>query len=187
MDLQTIIATRARVDGDLLMVDTFLNHRVDPAIIASIGDQIAAQLDAVNATLVLTAEASGIPPALAAAERLGIPMVYAKKFVGPSTRGNYSREVASPTKGIEYRVEVRRHVIDPHDRAAIVDDFLARGRTAEALGQIVEEAEATVAAMTFVVEKTYAGGRAILERHGWPVTSLVRIASLEGDRVVFDD
>lgn len=186
MDLQRIIETRARVDGDLLMVDSFLNHRVDPTVIAAIGDQLAERLEAAASTLVLTAEASGIPPALAAAERLGIPLVYAKKFVGAGDRASFAREVASPTKGFEYRVEVRRHVLGAGEHVAVVDDFLARGRTAEALGGIVEEAGSTVSAMAFVIEKTYAGGRDLLERHGWPVTSLVRVSSLRNGHAEFD-
>jgi xanthine phosphoribosyltransferase len=177
--LRNAIETRARVEGDLLKVDDFLNHRVDVDLLPEIGTEIARRFAGRHPDLVLTAEASGIAPALVAAQAMGVPMVYAKKYVGVGERYTFAREVSSPTKGTEYRVEVARRVLPPGLRVAIVDDFLAGGRTAEALGQIVEEAGGEVLGFVFVVEKTYTGGRERLETHGWSVDALVRIASLE--------
>jgi adenine/guanine phosphoribosyltransferase-like PRPP-binding protein len=77
-------------------------------------------------------------------------------------------------------VEVAHRVLGSGERVAIVDDFLSRGRTAEALGEIVEEAESTVASFAFVIEKAFMEGRRRLEAHDWPVVSLVSILSLEG-------
>jgi xanthine phosphoribosyltransferase len=116
-----------------------------------------------------------------------IPIVYAKKYLGPGGRYTFSREVASPTKGTEYRVEVARHVLPPGLRVAIVDDFLAGGRTAEALGEIAEEAGCTVLGATFVIEKTFTEGRERLEAHGWTVWSLVQVESLEDGEVRLAD
>ena len=113
-------------------------------------------------------------------------MVYAKKYVGVGERYTFAREVSSPTKGTEYRVEVARRVLPPGQRVAIVDDFLAGGRTAEALGEIVEEAGGEVLGFVFVVEKTFTGGRERLEEHGWSVDALVRIASLENGVAVLE-
>ena len=121
-----------------------------------------------------------MPPSLACAMELDLPMVYAKKYLGPGDRYSFFREVTSPTKGTEYRVEIARRVLPPGQRVAIIDDFLAGGRTAEALGEIVEEAGSEVAGFAFVIEKAFAGGRDRLEGHGWSVHSLLRIASLEG-------
>ena len=111
-------------------------------------------------------------------------MVYAKKFVGLGDRYTFSREVVSPTKGTEYRVEVARRALDPGERVAIVDDFLSGGRTAEALGEITEEAGAEVAGFGFVISKEYTAGRQRLEEHGWQVRALIEVKSLEGGRVV---
>ncbi len=183
MDLLTAIDSMASVEGPILKVDRFLNHRVEPSLMADVGRQMAGRLGLLEPDLLLTAEASGIPPALAAGIEMGIPIVYAKKYLGPGGRYTFSREVVSPTKGTEYRVEVARHVLQPGLRVAIVDDFLAGGRTAEALGEIAEEAGCTLLGAMFVIEKTFTEGRGRLEAHGWPVWSLVKVESLADGEV----
>ena len=187
MNLRDAIAKYGEVNGDLLIFDRFLNRRVDPEVMTSVGVDIAAWLTDLRPDLLLTAEASGIPPALAAGRELGIPMVYAKKYLGPGERYTFSREVSSPTKGTEYRVEVARRVLEPGLRVAIVDDFLAGGRTAASLGEIAEEAGCEVIGAVFVIEKTFAGGRELLESHGWDVHALVGITSLDGGGVGIAD
>jgi xanthine phosphoribosyltransferase len=181
--LHRAILERGRVEGALLKVDDFLNHRVDPGLMRAIGDDLAARFGPASPDLVLTAEASGIPPGLACAFALEIPVVYAKKFLGVGDRNAFFRDVASPTKGTEYRVEVSRRVLGAGLRVLIVDDFLSGGRTAEALGEITEEAASEVAGLGFVIEKTFAGGRRRLEGHGWRIEALAEVTSLEGGRV----
>ena len=187
VDLRAAIDSLATVEGPILKVDRFLNHRVEPSLMAGVGRQIASLLEPLEPDLLLTAEASGIPPALAAGLVLETPIVYAKKYLGPGGRYTFSREVVSTTKGTEYRVEVARHVLPPGLRVAIVDDFLAGGRTAEALGEIAEEAGCTVLAATFVIEKTFTEGRGRLEAHGWPVLPLIQVESLENGEVRLAD
>ncbi len=185
MDFQQIVAERGRVEGQLIMVDEFLNHRVDPDVMRLIGVSIAEIIEPWNVDLILTAEASGIPPALACGLQANLPVVYAKKYVGPGNRYTFAREVASPTKGTEYRVEVSRRVLKPGTRVAIVDDFLAGGRTAEALGEIATEAGCQPVGFVFAIEKGFTPGRERLEAHGWLVESLVRVESIEGGEAVF--
>ncbi|MFH1329993.1 MAG: phosphoribosyltransferase family protein [Actinomycetota bacterium] len=182
--LRTAILERARVEGTLLRVDDFLNHRVDPDLIAAVGADLAARFAAAAPQVVLTAEASGIPPALTCALSLGVPMVFAKKYLGPGGSDVVAREVYSPTRGMEYRVEVSRRALFPGERLVVVDDFLAGGRTAEALGEIAEEAGCTVAGFGFAIEKTFQEGRGRLLAHGWRVEALAPVVSLEGGRVV---
>lgn len=184
MDISAIVEERGRVSGDLVLVDDFLNHRVDPVIIDDIGRQIAEHFADLKPDLIVTAEASGIPPAMATARYLPVPMVYTKKYPAVGERDTFVREVLSPTKGVEYRVEVARRALEPGGRAVIIDDFLSGGRTAEALGQIVEESGGQVAGYAFVIEKQFAGGRNILEAHGWNVWSLVEIAGIENGKPV---
>lgn len=183
VDLQQEVADRARVEGPLIMVDEFINHRVDPTIMRQIGTDIADHLSPHRPDVLLTAEASGIAPAVLAAQILELPMIYAKKYLGTGSRYSYSREVTSPTKGVEYRVEVSRRMLNPGQRVGIVDDFLSGGRTAEALGEIVEEAGGDVAGYCFVIEKAFMNGRKRLERHGWAVDSLIRVASVDGGAI----
>ena len=178
MDLTATVAARARIEGELLLVDEFLNHRVEPDIIHAVGVQFAERFGTARPDVVLTSEAGGIAPALACAAEMGLPMIYAKKYVGPGNRYTYAREVASPTKGTEYRVEVARRVLLPGTKVLIVDDFLSRGRTAEALGDIAEEASCELVGFGFVIEKTFQGGRRRLEDRGWHVESLVIVESM---------
>lgn len=185
MDLHRRIADEATVTGDIVLVDHFLNHRVDPEVMAEVGRRIAEIADRVRPDLILTAEASGIPPAMAASLLTGLPLVYAKKYLTPGERTSYWREVSSATKGFEYRIEVRDHVFDG-GRVLIVDDFLHQGRTAVALGEIVEEAGGQVVGVVFVVEKSWVGGRRRIEDRGWSVWSLVSIKSLEHGEILFD-
>lgn len=181
--LTRAVLAEGRVEGSLLLVDGFLNHRVDPGLLRAVGQDLGGRFAAAGPDVVVTAEASGIPPALTCAEHLGVPMIYAKKYLGPGDRHVFSREVVSPTRGAEYRVEISRRVLGAGLRVVIVDDFLAGGRTAEALGEIAEEAACTVVGFGFAIEKRFAGGRDRLEAHGWEVQALVEVASLEGGRV----
>ncbi len=181
--LREAVITEGRVMGSLLLVDGFLNHRVDPPLLDAIGSDLAGRFSAESPDVVVTAEASGIPPALTCATHLGIPMVYAKKYLGPGDRNVFFREVVSPTRGTEYRVEIARRVLGAGLRVLVVDDFLAGGRTAEALGEIAEEAACTVLGFGFAVEKQFTGGRSRLESHRWRVESLVTIASLDGGQI----
>jgi xanthine phosphoribosyltransferase len=173
---------RGRVEGSLLRVDDFLNHRVDPHLIAAVGDDLARRFSSLGPEVVLTAEASGIAPALACSLSLGVPMVFAKKYLGGGGGDVFFREVYSPTRAMEYRVEVARRALHAGERILVVDDFLAGGRTAEALGEISEEAEAVVIGLGFAIEKTFQAGRSRLDTHGWKVESLARVISLEGGR-----
>jgi xanthine phosphoribosyltransferase len=185
--LREAILRWGRVEGNLLKVDHFLNHRVDPDLITAVGDALGERFAATGPDLVLTAEASGIAPALTCALRLHLPMVFAKKYLGPGGREVWAREVFSPTRGMEYRVEVFRRALSPGCRVLVVDDFLAGGRTAEALGEIAEESGCVVAGLGFAIEKTFQEGRPRLIAHGWQVDALARVASLEGGQILFAD
>jgi xanthine phosphoribosyltransferase len=185
--LRAAILIWGRVEGTLLKVDDFLNHRVDPELITAVGDSLADRFADAAPDLVLTAEASGIAPALACALRLRLPMVFAKKYLGAGSRDVFFREVYSPTRGMEYRVEVSRRAISSGQRVLVIDDFLAGGRTAEALGEISEDAGCLVIGLGFAIEKTFQAGRVRLTAHGWRVDALARVSSLDGGRILFAD
>lgn len=180
MDLERYLAERAGVSGDIVNVDTFINHRVDLEVMAEIAGRTAEIAAPLRPDVIVTAEASGIPPALMTAAELGLPVVYAKKYVLAGPRQAVSREVSSATKGFEYTIEIRRRVLEPGLRALVVDDFLAQGRTAAALGEIIEELGCVMLGAVFAVEKAWTGGRTRIEERGWPVWSVINIASVEG-------
>jgi len=178
--LRTAILEHGRVEGPLLKVDDFLNHRVEPLLMRAVGQHIAERFSDARPDLILTAEASGIPPAQETAAALGIPFVYAKKYPrSDDVRPSHVREVSSPTKGVEYRVEVSHRVLPAGLRVLVVDDFLSRGRTAESLGEIIVEADCTPIGFAFVIEKAFMDGRGRLEGHGWSVDAVATVLSLE--------
>ena len=185
MDLERYILERSTVSGEIISVDTFLNHRIEPHVMLEFGRRIAALAAPLSPDVIVTAEASGIPPALVTATELGLPVVYAKKYVLPGPRMAVSKEVRSATKGFEYTIEIRRHVLEPGTRALVVDDFLAQGRTALALGEIIEELGCVMLGAVVLIEKAWVGARRMLEERGWPVWAVTSVDSVEGGVIRF--
>jgi xanthine phosphoribosyltransferase len=179
------IATEATVIEDrILKIDHFLNHRVEPSFMAALGIALADRIRPFAPDLVLTAEASGIAPALAVAIALDKPMVYAKKYSPDVEAPALSRVVPSPTKGGHTRLVISGRYLEAGLRVAIVDDFLANGRTALALAEIVEDAGAHVVVAGFIVEKLFQQGRAGLAERDIPIATLAQVERLAGGRVV---
>ena len=182
--VQRIVEEATVVDSRILKIDHFLNHRIEPAFMAAMGQAMADRLRRFAPTLILTAEASGIAPALAVATALDVPLVYAKKYAPVVETPALSRIVPSPTKGGETKLAVSGRYLTAGMRVAIVDDFLANGKTALALAEIVGDAGARTVAAGFLVEKLFQHGRAALEGLGIPIATLAQVERLEGDRVV---
>jgi len=179
------IVREAAVENDrILKIDHFLNHRIEPAFMSAMGEALAGRIRAFRPELLLTAEASGIAPALATAYALGVPMVYAKKYSPVVEPPALSRVVPSPTKGGEARLVVASRYLQAGARVAIIDDFLANGRTAVALAEIVADAGAHTVVAGFFVEKLFQRGRQGLERMGIPIATLAQVERLEGGKVI---
>ncbi len=179
------IIREATVEGDrILRIDHFLNHRIEPAFMAEMGRALAGHLAPFRPDLLLTAEASGIAPALATAFALGVPVVYAKKYSPVVEAPALSRIVPSPTKGGEARLVVAARYLPHGSRVALVVDFLANGRTAVALAEIIAEAGCSTVAAGFLVEKLFQQGRVPLEALGIPIVSLAVVERLESGRVI---
>lgn len=184
MDIAATVEARAQVTGGLVIVDTFLNHRVEPALMTEIGVQLAALCDIVPGDIIATVEASGIAPAMATASAGGVDFIYAKKTVTQPANHFVSRPIASTTKATTYHVGVRQSLLEGVQRAWIVDDFLSDGHAAHGLASILEECGVTVAGSAFVIEKTFRSGRKRLEDAGYNVASLVAIESIENGLVL---
>ena len=182
--VQRIVEEATVVDHRILKIDHFLNHRIEPDFMAAMGQALADRLRRFGPGLILTAEASGIAPALAVAMAFEIPLVYAKKYAPVVETPALSRIVPSPTKGGETKLAVSGRYVTAGMRVAIVDDFLANGKTALALSEIVADAGATTVAAGFLVEKLFQHGRAALEAIGIPIATLAQVERLDGDRVV---
>ncbi len=185
---------RIRDEGEnlgrgILKIDSFLNHQIDPALMEAAGEAIAAAFAAARPTRVLTAEVSGIIPATMAGRALGnLPVVYARKHKPITMREPvYVDTAPSHTKGGEVLLMVSPEFLSAADRVLIVDDFLATGRTIDALGRIVQAAGATLVGIAAVVEKTFEGGRAELAHWGVPVLSLAVIVDMSDGKIVLND
>lgn len=172
------------VDDEILRIDHFLNHRIEPAFIVELGRELARRLSAFHPTLVLTAEASGIAPGLIVAQTLNVPLVFAKKYSPQVELPALSRIIPSPSRGGDTRLVISRRYLPESARIILVDDFLSNGRTAVALIEMAHEAGAKVLGAGFIVEKRFRGGRAALDRLGVPVATLAQIERLEHGKAV---
>jgi xanthine phosphoribosyltransferase len=170
----------------VLKVDSFLNHQVDPGLMAEIGKEFAARFAGQAVTKVLTLETSGIAPALMTALQLGVPLVFARKKSSVTMDpDSYQVRVHSFTKRETNDVRIQKRFLSSGDRVLVIDDFLANGEAALGLVRLVEQAGASVAGIGIVIEKSFQEGAARLRQSGYPVESLVRIAKLAPGYVDF--
>lgn len=182
-ELHERILEEGKVVSQLVIVDSFLNHRTDPVLMGKIGEWLAERLGEFH--VAVTAEASGIPVAYATARAAGVDFIYAKKQnrrLDPEQ--HWLRQVTSPTKGGKTWITIKKELLGEGRDVVVVDDFLSRGRTAEALGSMIEEAGNRVAGFGFAIEKTFTGGRLLLEKHGWRIESAAIIDSVDDGRMV---
>ncbi|MFU2181455.1 xanthine phosphoribosyltransferase [Streptococcus pluranimalium] len=185
--LEDRILKDGQILGDnILKVDSFLTHQVDYTLMKAIGAVFAERYREAGITKVVTIEASGIAPAVYAAEALDVPMIFAKKHKNITmTEGILTAEVYSFTKQVTSTVSIASKFLSEEDKVLIVDDFLANGQAAKGLIEIIEQAGAHVEGVGIVIEKSFQDGRKLIEDLGVPVTSLARIAKFEDGNLVF--
>jgi xanthine phosphoribosyltransferase len=187
------LVERIRLEGrnlghGILKVDGFINHQLDPDLTAGMGRSFVRRFSVLGVqgiTKVITAEVSGIAPALTTAMVLNVPMVYARK-TRPITMpdGYYSSQAPSHTKGGIVDLIVSPEYLARSDRVLLIDDFLASGKTIEALAVLVAQCGATLCGIGCLIEKTFEGGRERLAHLGVPIVSLALIESMEGEQIV---
>ena len=188
-ELEERILRDGRVlDGGILKVDSFVNHQVDPLLMNACGKEFAKYFASVGATKVLTAEISGIAPALTTAIHLGLPVVYARKHK-PVTMPDqvYLTLAPSHTKGRMVELIVSPEYLANGEKVLIIDDFLASGQTILGLVRLAEASGAQVVGIGALIEKLFEGGRDILKSVGVPIHSLACITSMTDDKVVFGE
>ena len=183
---------RIRCEGQnlgrgILKVDGFINHQVDARLMSDAGKELARRFKHLGVTKVLTAEISGIAPALTTALALDIPVIYARKSKPITMPEQVYRDTApSHTKGKMVELLVSPEVLHATDRVLIVDDFLATGQTIAALARIVQASGATLVGIGAVIEKTFEGGRQVLSaQFDVPIESLVVIVDMGDGQIVF--
>lgn len=188
-----LLKERIRRDGKylgngILKVDRFINHQVDPSLMDACGAEFARLFKGLPVNKILTAEISGIAPALMTGKYLNLPVVYARKTkpvtMPPSV---YITVAPSHTKGTNVELIVSPEYLERGDRVLIIDDFLASGATIAGLVRLADVAGAQVLGIGTLVEKTFEGGRELLQPLGLPIHALVSICRLDENGIEFTD
>ena len=166
--------------GNVLKVDSFLNHQMDIALLEQIGAEFHRRFADRPITKVLTIETSGIGIAYPVAKAFGVPLVFAKKTRSINMDGeSYVAEVFSFTRKTSNKVIVSKKFLKPDDHVLLIDDFLAEGCAMQGLISIVDTAEATVEGLGIVIEKGFQEGGWRLRNLGYRVESLAIIDSMD--------
>lgn len=185
------LVERIKKDGQVLgdgvlKVDSFVTHQVDAELMESIGKRFAEVFADQGITKVVTIEASGIAPAMYAAQALKVPMIFARKAKSLTMSEELlTSSVYSFTKQVTSQISISKKFLTEADTVLIIDDFLANGQAAKGLVELCQQAGATVSGIGILIEKSFQDGRELLEEMGLNVVSLARIASLKNNTVEF--
>lgn len=176
------------VSDQILRVDSFLNHIIDPEVMLEIGHEFAQRYQGTKITKVLTVEASGIAVGLTTAMALQVPLLFAKKRI-PSTldRNFYLSNIYSFTKNESVDIYVAKRYLKAEDKVLVIDDFLARGEALKGLTELVKQAQAELVGVGIVIEKAFQGGGKALREAGIRIESLIKVNSLEGGKLHITD
>jgi xanthine phosphoribosyltransferase len=174
--------------GGILKVDSFINHQVDPLLMDACGAELANRFRDLNPAHILTAEISGIAPALMTAMHLGIPVIYARK-VKPVTMPDQVFLTLAPshTKGRMVELILSPENITRGEKLVIIDDFLASGMTILGLARLAEAAGAEVVGIGALIEKSFENGRENLSGMNIPIESLVCVTNMEDGAIEIAD
>lgn len=168
----------------ILKVDSFMNHQIDPMLMKKMGQELASYFRQYNPTRILTAESSGIAPALQTAIELEIPLVYARKNKPVTMQGEpYVEKSESHTHKKAVELIVSSEYLHATDRVLIIDDFLATARTILSLVALIDQSGAKLVGIGSVIEKVFEGGREKLEHLNLPIYSLARIRSFDDGKI----
>lgn len=183
---QKICSEGTVLSEQVLKVDAFLNHQIDPQLMQQIGHEFAERFKDQGITKIVTIEASGIAPAVMAGLELGVPVIFARKYQSLTLTDNlYISKVFSFTKQTESTLAISSKHLSANDHVLLVDDFLANGHAAKALIDLIGQAGASIAGIGVVIEKSFQSGRAELDAQGYRIESLARIQSLADGKVTF--
>lgn len=174
------------LSDDVLKVDSFLNHQIDPQLMKEIGEEFAKRFHDTGITKILSIESSGIAPATMAGLVLDVPVIFARKRKSLTLSDNlYTAKVYSYTKNETNDISISKEFIHNNDIVLIIDDFLANGQAALGLIDLVEQTGASLAGIGIVIEKGFQSGGKLLRDRGVRVESLANISSLKNGHVEF--
>ena len=169
-------------EGNILKVDSFLNHQMDVKLFKHMGEEFKRRFADEEITKILTIEASGIGIACVAAEVFDVPVVFAKKTQTKNIAGDvYTTKVESFTHGRVYDIIVSKEFLGKGDKVLLIDDFLANGCALQGLIQLVTEGGATVEGIGIVIEKGFQSGGRIIRNLGYPLESLAIVEAMDSE------
>ena len=167
-------------EGNVLKVDSFLNHQMDVKLFQEIGKEFKRRFEGEEITKILTIEASGIGIACVAAEVFDVPVVFAKKTQTKNIAGDvYTTKVESFTHGRVYDINVSREFLGKGDKVLLIDDFLANGKALEGLAELVKKSGAELVGAGVVIEKGFQVGGDIIRSKGIHLESLAIVESMD--------
>ena len=167
-------------EGNVLKVDSFLNHQMDIRLFDQIGEEFKKRFEGTEINKILTIEASGIGIACVAARHFDVPVVFAKKSKSINIEGDvYVAEVESFTHKCKNQVIVSKKFINPEDKILIIDDFLTNGCALQGLISIVKSAGASVEGIGIAVEKGFQTGGQVIRNLGYHLESLAIVDSMD--------
>ena len=183
---QKILAEGIVLSEEVLKVDSFLNHQIDPIMMQQIGQEFARLFKDAGITKIITIKASRIAPAVMAGLELGVPVIFARKYQSLTLKDDlYRSKVFSFTKQTESTIAISNKHISSTDKVLVIDDFLANGQAALGLADLIHQANAEVVGIGIVIEKSFQPGRDLLLEKGYRVESLARVKSLANGTVEF--
>lgn len=185
--LEEAILKKGKIlDNEIIKVDSFINHQIDPIITNELAQYFVDEFKDARIDKVLTLETSGIPIAYAVASILGVNMVFAKKSKSKTVDDNvYEEEVRSFTRGTVSTVTVSKDYILKGENILIVDDFLAKGNAAIGLINIIKKGGAECVGVCATIEKSFQGGRELLNAMGIKVVSGANIIAFKDNTPIF--
>lgn len=172
--------------GNILKVDSFLNHRIDVTLLNKMGEEIKRLYEDCGVNKILTIEASGIGIACITAQFFDCPVLFAKKTKTKNIAADvYKTVVTSFTHGVDYEVIVSKSFLNKGDKVLIIDDFLAEGNALLGLIDLCEQAGAEVAGCAIAIEKGFQNGAKRVMAKGVRVESLAIVESMDDGKIVF--
>lgn len=181
-----ILAEGEIVNENILKVDGFINHQINPVLMKEIGEEFTNHFKDKGITKILTIESSGIAPALMTSLSMNLPLVILKKEPPKELNDNfYQTQVTSYATDRSYDLTLCAKYITPDDHVLIIDDFLAHGEAMTGAIRLVRQAHATVGGIGILIEKSFQPGHTKLREQGLDVYSLARIKSMEPGEITF--
>lgn len=181
-----ILEEGAIAHGNVIKVDSFLNHQIDIELLNEIGKEFKARFQNKKIDKILTIEVSGIAIAVIAAQYFNVPVVFAKKTESKNLdKETYESTVHSYTKNITYTIRVSKKYINEGENILIIDDFLANGKAVEGLLDIIKKAKANLIGVGIVIEKGFQKGGKNIREKGIRLESLAIVDRVEDGRIIF--